>query len=169
MPRRVTIVKGNPQLFFWIRSTRLHVVSSHQVTKISSVLLRYSVSQPKQAQVQYWIIYDENSKLSVYIRFKQNIKVKKISRHKRSLSSFLKSSDSGSFTSGLAGGHLYHLYSTFQTICVEIISLCMKKQLPQAFADIFLSKLLKFRRFKENVNFTSGSKWPPFKTLIFRT
>ena len=27
--------------------------------------------------------------------------------------SFLKSSDSGSFTSGLAGGHLYHLYSTF--------------------------------------------------------
>ena len=23
------------------------------------------------------------------------------------------SSDSGSFTSGLAGGHLYHLYSTF--------------------------------------------------------
>ena len=38
----------------------------------------------------------------------------------------------------------------------------MKKQLPQAFADIFLSKLLKFRRFKENFNFTSGSKLPPF-------
>ena len=38
----------------------------------------------------------------------------------------------------------------------------MKKQLPYAFADIFLSKLLKFRRFEENVNFTSGSKWPLF-------
>ena len=38
----------------------------------------------------------------------------------------------------------------------------MKIQLPSAFADIFLSKLLKFRRFKENVNVTSGSKWPPF-------
>ena len=59
------------------------------------------------------MIYDENSKLSVYIRFKKKIKVKKISRRNKSLSSFLKSSDSGSFTSGLAGGHLYHLYSTF--------------------------------------------------------
>ena len=58
-------------------------------------------------------IHDENSKLSVYIRFKENIKVKKTRRHNRSLSSFLKSSDSGSFTSGLAGGHLYHPYSTF--------------------------------------------------------
>ena len=49
---------------------------------------------------------------NIYIRFKENIKVKEIGRHNRSLSSFLKSSDSGSFTSGLAGGHLYHLYST---------------------------------------------------------
>ena len=42
--------------------------------------------------------------------FKVNIKVKKTSRHNRSLISFLKSSDSGSFTSGLAGGHL-HIFS----------------------------------------------------------
>ena len=49
---------------------------------------------------------------NIYIRFKENIKVKEIGRHNRSLSSFRKSSDSGSFTSGLAGGHLYHLYST---------------------------------------------------------
>ena len=33
----------------------------------------------------------------------------------------------------------------------------MKKEQPKPFADIFLSKLLKFRRFKENVNFTFGS------------
>ena len=51
--------------------------------------------------------------LSVYIRFKENIKVKKASRHNRNLSSFFKSCDSGSFTSGLAGGHLYHFYSIF--------------------------------------------------------
>ena len=56
---------------------------------------------------------DENSKLSVYIIFKENIKVKKTSRHNRSLSSFLKSADSGSFTSGLADGHLYHFYFIF--------------------------------------------------------
>ena len=37
----------------------------------------------------------------------------------------------------------------------------MKKQLPWAFADI--------RRFKQNVHFTSGSKWRHFKTPIFRT
>ena len=39
--------------------------------------------------------------------FKVNIKVKKTSRHNRSLISSLESSDSGSFTFGLAGGHLY--------------------------------------------------------------
>ena len=39
--------------------------------------------------------------------------LKKTNGHTRSLSSFLKSSDSGSFTSGLAGGHLSHLYSIF--------------------------------------------------------
>ena len=99
---------------------------------------------------------------NIYIRFKENIKVKEIGRHNRSLSSFRKSSDSGSFTSGLAGGHLYHLYSTFlDNLCWSNVSL-YEKIAALAFTDIFLSKLWKFRRFKENVNFTSGSKWPPF-------
>ena len=92
------------QTLFSITSSRLHEVSSHKVTEISSV---------GSSLVMMFRIHNENSELSVYIRFKENIKVKKTSRRNRSLSSFLKSSDSGSFTSGLAGDHLYHPYSTF--------------------------------------------------------
>ena len=82
--------------------------------------MKYQVIRlPRHHRLFFDILYHSQSRLNfsnglytvkigkwVYT-FKVNIKVKKTSRHTRSLISSLESSDSGSFTFGLAGGHLY--------------------------------------------------------------
>ena len=67
------------QTLFSITSSRLYEVSSHKVTEISSV---------GSSLVMMFRIHNENSELSVYIRFKENIKVKKTSIYAHSLAAF---------------------------------------------------------------------------------
>ena len=85
-----TVVKGNPKIFFRLQAlvcTKCQVISSPSNGLYTMKIIN-------------WVYRLDLKKI-----------LKKTSRHTRSLSSFLKSSDSGSFISGLAGGHLYHLCS----------------------------------------------------------
>ena len=77
-------------------------------------------------------------------------RVKKISRHNKSLNSFLKSSHSGSFTSALASGHLYHLYPTYlDNLRWNNISVYEKKTAFLGICWHFLIQVAKFHfRFK---------------------
>ena len=145
--------------------------------------MKYQVIRsPRHHRLFFDILYHSQSRLNfsnglytmkigkwVYT-FKVNIKVKKTSRHNRSLISSLKSSDSGSFTFGLAGGHLYILSILFfvDNLRWNNIFFVWKNNCLGHLLTFFI-QVVKIQTFKQNVHFTSGSKWRHFKTPIFRT